>query len=208
MPWRKQGANGEKTITSETNNLNFKRGGCNLTCSAPFFEIATAPQLKGISMNTQTKELANELYLAGSIRDQKPQVPVKSAELRLPVRNSWMTLIISIVEAVCVFTVAAAKTGLVFGSAAVALTGWTLSLHQDVIRIPLLLVAIVGSLINLYLLLKAHRLRTAPSAAWRKRPLTAREHWRIALVFSLSVVTLALGITEIYFHRLFHHTLV
>lgn len=159
-------------------------------------------------MHAKRKELVNGLYVVDNMLNQKPEVSVKPAELRLPIRTSWMTLIISIVEAVCVFAVAAAKTGLVLGSAAVALTGWTLSLHQDVIRIPLLLIAIVGSLINLYLLWRAHRLRTAPSAAWRRRPLTTREQWRIALVFSLSVVTLGLGIAEIYFHRLLHHTFI
>jgi hypothetical protein len=153
----------------------------------------------------QNNELANGLYVVGNMPDQKPEAP---AELHLPVRNSWMTFTISIIEAVCVFSVAAAKTGLVLGSAAIALTGWTLTLHRDVIRIPLLLIAIVGSLINLYLLWRAHRLRAAPSAAWRRRPLTTREQWRIALVLSLSVVTLGLGMAEIYFHRLFHHTFI
>jgi|SwirhirootsSR3_FD_contig_91_888988_length_2587_multi_10_in_0_out_0_2 hypothetical protein len=159
-------------------------------------------------MKEQPKKSANELYLAGNILDQQPQFLVKPAELHLPVRNSWITLIISIIEAVCVFSVAAAKTGLVLGAATVTLTGWTLSLHQDVIRIPLLLIAIVGSLINLSLLWRAYRLRSAPSAAWRRRALTTREHWRIALVFSLSVVTLGLGMAEIYFHRIFHHTFI
>ena len=159
-------------------------------------------------MNAKRKELANGLYVVDNMLNQEPDVPVKPAELHLPVRTSWMTLIISIVEAACVFAVAAAKTGLVLGSAAIALTGWTLSLHRDVIRIPLLLIAIVGSLINLYLLWRAHRLRSAASAAWRRRPLTTRDKWRIALVFSLSVMTLALGMAEIYFHRLFHHTFI
>ena len=161
-------------------------------------------------MKTQTNELPNGLCAFGNITDRLPkaETPVKLVELHLPIRTSWTALIISIIEAVCVFSVAAAKTGLVLGSAAATLTGWTLSLHQDVIRIPLLLIAIVGSLINLYLLWRAHRLRAAPSAAWRRRPLTTREHWRIALVFSLSVVTLGLGMAEIYFHRIFHHTFI
>lgn len=165
-------------------------------------------QRNALAKKAQTNELASGLYVIGNILDQQSEAPVKPAELHLPVRNSWITLIISIVEAVCVFAVAAAKAGLVLGSAAIALTGWTLLLHRDVIRIPLLFIAIVGSLINLYLLWRAHRLRTAPSAAWRRRPLTSREQWRIGLVFSLSVVTLALGMAEIYFHRLLHHTFI
>lgn len=161
-------------------------------------------------MKTQTNELPNGLYAVGNITDRIPkaETPVKLAELHLPIRTSWTTLIISIIEAVCVFSVAAAKTGLVLGAAATALTGWTLSLHQDVIRIPLLLIAMAGAFINLYLLWKAHRLRTAPSAAWRRRPLTTRERWRIALVFSLAVATLVLGMTETYLHRLLHHTVI
>ena len=140
--------------------------------------------------------------------------PTKNAEEvfldddRFPVKRSWTVLILAFIEAVCVFSVAAAKAGIVLGSAAAALMGWSLALHRDAIRIPVLLVAIVGAGINLYLIGKRWRLRNSPAAAWRKRPLTRRERLKIGLVLGLSVLTLVVALSEIYFHRVFHHTVI
>jgi hypothetical protein len=127
---------------------------------------------------------------------------------RLPVKRSWAVLFLAFIEAVCVFSVAAAKAGVLLGSAAAIATGWSVSLHRDAIRIPVLLVAMTGAGFNLYLLWKRRRLRNSPAAAWRKRPLTKRQRLKTALVFWLSLLTLVLGAAEIYFHRLLHHTIM
>jgi len=134
--------------------------------------------------------------------------PVSPQIDRLPVQRSWTVLILAFVEAVCVFSVAAAKTGVLLGSIAAFATGWAISLHRDVIRIPVLLVAMSGAGFNLYLIWKRRRLRNSAAAAWRKRPLTKRERVKTALVLLLSVVTLVLGAAEIYLHRLLHHTVM
>ncbi len=127
---------------------------------------------------------------------------------RLPVKRSWAVLILAFIEAVCVFTVAAAKIGILVGAAGAVLAGWAVILHRDAIRIPVLLVAMTGAGFNLYLIWKRRRLRNSPAAAWRKRPLTKQERVKTALVFWLAVVTLVLGAAEIYFHRLLHHTIM
>jgi len=126
----------------------------------------------------------------------------------LPVKRSWTVLLLAFIEAVCVFSVAAAKAGILLGSAAAVATGWSVSLHRDSIRIPVLLVAFTGAGFNLYLIWKRRRLRNSPAAAWRKRPLTKRERLRTGLVLWLSVLTLILGAAEIYFHRILHHTII
>ncbi len=126
----------------------------------------------------------------------------------LPVKRSWAVLLLAFIEAVCVFSVAAAKAGVLLGSAAAIATGWSVSLHRDAIRIPVLLVAMTGAGFNLYLIWKRRRLRNSPAAAWRKRALTKRERLRTGVVLWLSVLTLILGAAEIYFHRLLHHTIM
>jgi hypothetical protein len=109
---------------------------------------------------------------------------------------------------VCVFSVAAAKAGIVLGSTAAILAGWSISLHRDAIRIPVLAVAATGAGGNLYLIWKRWRLRNRPAAAWRKRPLTKRERLKTGLVLSLSGLTLVVTAAEIYFHRLLNHTIM
>lgn len=127
---------------------------------------------------------------------------------RIPLTRSWTVLILAFIEAACVFSVAVAKAGIVLGSGAALLMGWSLALHRDAIRIPVLLMAIVGAGINLYMSWKRWRLRSSPAAAWRKKPFTQREKLRIGLVLGLSIVTLVVAVAEIYFHRLLNHTLM
>jgi len=112
------------------------------------------------------------------------------------------------VEAVCVFTVGAAKAGFLLGGMAAFAAGWSKYLHRDLIRIPVLLTAIAGAGLNLYVLWRRQRLRNAPAAAWRKKALTKREQLRIVLVLSLAILTLAFVISEIYLHRLVHNTII
>ena len=126
----------------------------------------------------------------------------------LPLKRSGATLILAFIEAVCVFAVAAAKAGILVGSTAAILSGWSLSLHRDAIRIPVLVLAVTGAVVNLHLVWKRQRLRNSSTAAWRKRPLTRSERWRTGLVLWLSLLTLVLAAAEIYFHRRLHHTIM
>jgi hypothetical protein len=137
---------------------------------------------------------------------ENDSIAVLQAE-QLPVKRGWAALILAFIEAVCVFTVAAAKVGILVGTVGAVLAGWAVILHRDAIRIPVLLIAMTGATFNLYLIWKRRRLRNSPAAAWRKRPLTKQERVKTALVFWLAVGTLILGALEIYFHHVLHHAI-
>jgi hypothetical protein len=137
-----------------------------------------------------------------SVGDQ--EIALNVALPSLP--RSWGSLVLAVLEALCVFSVAVARAGYVLGGSAAVVVGWARFLHRDIFRVPALFLATAGAAFNLYLLWNARRLRNAPSAAWRKRPITSRERWRIRLVFWLSVLTLATATAEIYFHRVTQHT--
>lgn len=143
---------------------------------------------------------------ADTLLDENSSVLGRGIEV--PVKRSWGLLILAVIEAFCIFFVILAKTGLVVGGLAAFAVGWARYLHRDIIRVPVLLVAIAGAGLNLYLLWKRQQLRDAPAAAWRKKALTKRERFRIALVLSLSILTLAFAASEIYLHRLIHHTIM
>lgn len=125
-----------------------------------------------------------------------------------PMGKSWTALVLAALEAVCVFTVMTAKAGLLVGSVAVFAAGWARYLHRDLFRIPILLLAIVGAVVNLYLVWRFFSLRNRRAAAWRKKALTAQSKWRIGTVLFLSAFTLALALAEIYLHRTMHHTIM
>ncbi len=79
-------------------------------------------------------------------------------------------------------------------------TGW----HQDAIRIPMLIIAAVGAVINLAVLLWIWHLRTLPSARWRQRELTAKEKRSERVQVVLAIVTLVLVGLETWTHPMVH----
>ncbi|HJX84422.1 MAG TPA: hypothetical protein VJ723_08780, partial [Candidatus Angelobacter sp.] len=90
-----------------------------------------------------------------------------SSHIAPPVGRSWGALALAVLEALCVFSVAMARAGFVLGGSAAVVASWANFFHRDIFRIPALLLATAGALINLYLLWNARRLRNAPAAAWR-----------------------------------------
>jgi len=124
----------------------------------------------------------------------------------VPLKRSWGAFLLATVEALCLFVVTAGRTGIALSTISASVTGWVTFLHRDIFRIPALLLAIVGSMLNFWILWRSHRLRNAPSAAWRMRPLTTKERWRIGVVLALSALTLFTAGFEIHFHRLSHHS--
>jgi len=120
--------------------------------------------------------------------------------------RSWGALLLAILEALCVFSVGMARAGIVLGAASATAVNWANFFHRDIFRIPILVLAVAGAGFNLYLLWNGHRLRNAPAAAWRKRPLTTVERWKIGVVFCLSILTLVTAAAEVYYHRILHNS--
>lgn len=76
--------------------------------------------------------------------------------------------------------------------------------HQDAIRIPMLILAVAGAAVNLFVIWKIRKLRSKPASQWRQKPVPEAklrsEHWQIAL----AVVTLLLVAAEWITHPLVH----
>ena len=80
--------------------------------------------------------------------------------------------------------------------------GW----HQDAIRIPMLILATVGSLVNLAVLGWIWRLRAQGSAQWRLKELTPKQRRSERLQVALAIVTLVLVGVETWTHTKIHRT--
>jgi cytochrome b subunit of formate dehydrogenase len=90
-----------------------------------------------------------------------------------------------------------------FGSLAAAsfIPGFIFSIHTDKIRIPMMVIAVFGSVLNLYVVWRIRSLRARPASQWRVQPVTAKERRSETIQIVLSILTLLLVVAEILAHR-------
>jgi hypothetical protein len=79
-------------------------------------------------------------------------------------------------------------------------SGW----HRDAIRIPMMIAAVAGSLINLFVIWRIRALRARPSSQWRIQPATPKQRRSEVFQIALSVVTLILVAAEWITHPMVH----
>lgn len=77
--------------------------------------------------------------------------------------------------------------------------------HKDAIRIPMMILALVGALANLYSVWRVRSLRARPAAQWRMQPVPRkkiRAEWvQVALAIATLVLLAAEWITHPMLHR-------
>jgi hypothetical protein len=112
--------------------------------------------------------------------------------------------LLATIEAVCVFVVSANGVAALVGSSGIVLVEGARIFHQPAIRLPLLALATVIAVFNLWMLFNSWRLRRAPAAQWRIRPLQASERRRMALIAALSVIALLFVAAELFLHHRLH----
>lgn len=81
------------------------------------------------------------------------------------------------------------------------------SFHRDAIRIPMMVLALVGALANLYAVWRVRSLRARPAAQWRVQPVSPEKLRSERLQIVLSAVTLVLLVIEWILHWWLHHQL-
>lgn len=77
--------------------------------------------------------------------------------------------------------------------------------HRDAIRIPMLVIAIVGAVVNLLVLAWVRHLRNRPEAQWRRLELSKKQQRSERLQVALAVLTLVLVTAEEWLHIVLHH---
>ncbi len=113
---------------------------------------------------------------------------------------NWSGFFLAFLQSVCSTFIALHGIRLLVGIGTVVLasSAWHLAerLHADAIRIPMMLIALAGSLLNLAALWQVRRLRRRASSAWRQQPLTQSKQRSEALQLALSLLTLVLLFAE------------
>jgi len=122
---------------------------------------------------------------------------------------SWSSFAFALLQSACTAVLAVSGIRVLIGLSALAIAAGTdapaRGFHQDAIRIPMMLLALAGALINLYVLWRLWSLRRRPSSQWRVQPLTAKEKRSQWFQFVLAIVTLVLLALEWWTHPMMHH---
>lgn len=121
---------------------------------------------------------------------------------------SWSSIVFAILQSACTAVIAISGIRVAIGLSALAAAAGihapARGFHQDAIRIPMMALALLGSVLNLYVIWKVRRLRNKPAAQWRQRPLTRKKLNSERFQIALSVLALLLLAAEWITHPLIH----
>jgi hypothetical protein len=140
-----------------------------------------------------------------SIVTEHTRVPA----LKRPRQGSWLigltSLLFILLQSACSAVIAVSGLRLLIGlgslAAASFIPGFIFSIHTDTIRIPMMVIAVCGSILNLYVVWRIRSLRARPASQWRVQPVTAKERRSETIQIVLSILTLLLVVAEILGHR-------
>ncbi len=121
---------------------------------------------------------------------------------------NWSSIAFAVLQSACTAVIAISGVRVAIGLSALAAAAGIHApahgFHQDAIRIPMMVLAFLGSVINLYVIGKVRRLRSHPSSQWRQQPVTKKKLNSERLQIALSVLTLLLLAAEWITHPLVH----
>jgi cytochrome b subunit of formate dehydrogenase len=133
-------------------------------------------------------------------------------EGRLWRRWSWFAGITSfffiLLQSACAAVLAMSGLRLVIGVTSLVtasiIPGFIFSIHAARIRVPMMIVAVLGSLINLHVLWRLRTLRSRPAAQWRIQPVSDKQRRSERIQLVLAAITLVLIVVESLLHHHWH----
>jgi hypothetical protein len=117
-------------------------------------------------------------------------------------------LMFAILQSACTAVMAVSGFRVLIGLGALAIAAGTNApargFHADAIRIPMMLLALVAALGNLYMLWRVRSLRARPAAQWRMQPVSKTKKRSEMLQFALASLTLVVLALEFVTHSMMH----
>ncbi len=117
---------------------------------------------------------------------------------------AWSSFFFALLQSVCTFFAAANGLRFVVGLGSLVLSAGAGTMvdrfHADALRVPMICLALVGSLLNLAVVAQIRRLRRRPASQWRLQPPSPRKLRTERLQVALSAATLALIALEEILH--------
>lgn len=121
---------------------------------------------------------------------------------------NWSAIFFAILQSACTAVIAISGLRVAIGLSALAAAAGihapARGFHQDAIRIPMMVLAFFGAVINLYVIWKIRRLRSKPAAQWRVQPVTKKKLISERFQIALSILTLLLLAAEWLIHPFIH----
>jgi hypothetical protein len=121
---------------------------------------------------------------------------------------NWSSMVFAILQSACTAVIAISGLRVAIGLSALAAAAGIHApahgFHQDAIRIPMMTLAFLGAVINLYVVWKVRHLRSRPASQWRQQPVTKKKLNSERFQIALSVLTLLLLAAEWITHPLVH----
>ena len=121
---------------------------------------------------------------------------------------NWSSIAFALLQSACTAVIALSGLRVAIGLSALAAAAGIHApahgFHQDAIRIPMMVLAFLGAVVNLYVVGKVRRLRRKPAAQWRQQPLTKRKLNSERFQIALSILTLLLLAAEWITHPMVH----
>jgi len=121
---------------------------------------------------------------------------------------TWSGFVIAVLQSACTAVMVISGVRVVIGltalAAAAGLHTPAHGFHADIIRVPMMAIALIGSVLNLYVIWKVRRLRNRQSTQWRQKPLSSKKKRSERLQIVLSLLTLVLLAAEWITHPLVH----
>jgi MFS family permease len=119
------------------------------------------------------------------------------------------TFLFALLQALCPAVIALSAVRVAIGLGALAAAAGTHAaprgFHQDLIRIPMMLFALVGAILNLFVIWQLRRLRKRPASQWRLSPVPKLKLRSERIQIALAVLTFILLAAEWLTHPLIHH---
>jgi hypothetical protein len=127
-------------------------------------------------------------------------------------QGSWLigltSFLFILLQSACTAVMAISGLRLLIGlgslAAATFIPGFIFSIHTDKIRLPMMAVAVLGSVLNLYVVWRIRSLRARPASQWRAQPVTAKQRRSETIQIVLSILTLFLVVAESLAHSILH----
>ena len=121
---------------------------------------------------------------------------------------AWSSFLFALLQSVCTFFAAANGLRFAGGLGSLVLSAGAGAMvdrfHADALRIPMVGLALAGSLLNLVILAQLRRLRRRGASQWRQQPLSPRKLRAERMQIVLSVATLVLVAVEEGLHYHYH----
>ena len=139
----------------------------------------------------------------------EPNVPKLENDRKARWLVSVTSLFFILLQSACTAVMAISGVRVVIGlgalAAAAGLGRRADGFHKDAIRIPMMVVAVLGSLINVYVIWRIRSLRSRPAAQWRTTAPTRKQIRSEMFQIVLAVITLVLVVAEWITHRIVHN---